>query len=741
MKNCPEIETRRRVAERPGAEQPGRVGTPKNDVFSGREGASPPEMTKERIWPKSIFGQILRRHAATVVMVVIAAALGLWLWLDRGRVTSSERKAREGHVFSAWRKDELRNVTIEHEGETIVLVREGQEWRMRSPREERTDAAAVDRLLTTLEFATIARRTSEGTSLGLGTPRARGTVTMGALVIRFALGGPSPRPENSSYLRVDDGAPFVVGQELTGALLASSDVYRDRTVVPYLATELARFEVKHSKSGFALERIDERNFKVAGEGLLAARSLVDRMWVSLASMRAEVFPNDADVERLVTNPALTITMTPKDAARPRSEIVIGDACPGHPADVVVVRRSPTRVAACAPKDIVNAFLATGTELLERRAFTRTMDEVEELRLERVATGDAGAPAAIEIARKAAGFHQREPTDRDLSSEESDAANELITRVTKTEADTATHAVGAFTAVARARIRSGDHEESVEIGAPDAKGHAVLRRTLDDARLDAGPALVRLLMPRETSLRAARIVATDTRAANRVILRCGTDQELADRGEGFRLVAPVSLLADGAIAQLVDAILKGRGELWVSDVDDGTFGFEPDGCRVTLSFADGNAPVTVSFGAEGEGGVYARASTRNGVFVAPKALRELAGRLYVSRGSLRVEASRIESVRVTLEGRPVVRERSALREAVASLFADRVVSLGTKGLSEPDLVIDVSIADGGAPRRIACRPAGAERLCTAVGVDATFALRATKLAPFLPPKDAGSTAED
>ncbi len=54
LKNCPEIETRRRVAE-----PPGRVGTPKNDVFSGREGASPPEMTKERICPKRIFGQIL----------------------------------------------------------------------------------------------------------------------------------------------------------------------------------------------------------------------------------------------------------------------------------------------------------------------------------------------------------------------------------------------------------------------------------------------------------------------------------------------------------------------------------------------------------------------------------------------------------------------------------------------------------------------------------------------------------
>ncbi len=58
VKNRPEIETRR-VAERPGAEPPRRGRTTKDYVFSGREGAIPPEMTRERIGPKSIFGQIL----------------------------------------------------------------------------------------------------------------------------------------------------------------------------------------------------------------------------------------------------------------------------------------------------------------------------------------------------------------------------------------------------------------------------------------------------------------------------------------------------------------------------------------------------------------------------------------------------------------------------------------------------------------------------------------------------------
>jgi len=678
----------------------------------------------------------MRKYATTAIMVVLAAALGLWLWLDRDHATSGERKQRENNVFTVWRKEELTEVAIAHEGETLVLVREAGGWRMTSPRKERADPAAVDRLLTTLEFATVARRASEATTLGLDAPRATGTLRMGSLVTRLALGGASPRPENSSYFRVDDGAPIVVGKELAEALLASPDVYRDRAVVPYLATELARFQVAHAGGGFVLARLDERSFTIEGSRVLASRAMVERMWNALAEMRAEAFPKDADVDRLTSPPVLTLTLTPKDAKAPAAEIVIGEACPGHPADVVVLRRTPTRIAACAPKDIVNALLVTGPALLEKHALTLRMDEIEELRLERLDGADGGgAPSAIEIARKGTTFHERTPADRDLSAEEAEAATELLTRLTGAEVEVVRPGGGPFIAIARARLHSGEHDQVVEVGAVDARGHATLRRALDDARLEAGPVLVRLLVPRQTSLRPHAIVVDETRRATRVILRCGVDQELVDHGEGFRLVAPKGFEADSSIVQLVDAVLRGRVDPWIADVDDGTFGFTGDACHLVLAFEDGKAPLTVSFGAEGEGGVYGRVDARPGVFVAPKALRELAGRIYVSRGAMRTEASRIERVRVTFQGQPVVREATALRETVATLYADRVVALGTKAAGTPDLLIEVAIAEGGPTRRIGCRSPGGsatgEALCTVSGVDATFGLAASRLAALLP----------
>lgn len=688
----------------------------------------------------------MKKHAGTIVLVVLALALGVWLWLDRDRVTEGERKRRENSAFVVWRRDELTRVSIAHDGESIVLERdlpakgkpsnEGKEgqWRLTSPRAERADPVAVERLLTTLEFAAVIRKASEGSSLGLDAPRVTGAVRMGGLEVAFVLGAASPRPEGSSYFRAGDEPPIVVSKEVTDALLAPSDTYRDRTVVPYLATELARFEVKHEGGGFALVRIDDHSFRIEEPGILASRSGVEKLWAALAEMRAEAFPKDADAERLTAHPVVTVKLFPKDAAKPPAELVVGEACPGQPADVVVLRKAPHRVAACAPQDIVKFLSASAADLADKHPFTLRMDEIEELRLEH-----AGAQP-IDLARKGTGFHQRAPVDRELPEPEADAATTLLTRIAISEARTVTRGGGPFTSTGRAVVHSGEREEVVEIGTPAPDNHVTLRRLLDGALLDVDASVHRRLVPRGTTLRPRALLEHETRRPTRVLLKCGVEQELVDRGEGFRLVAPAGYETDGAIVQLVDAIVKGRIDAWVADTDDGTFGFTSDGCRVVLGFEDGNAPVTVRFGAEGEGGIYVEAEPRSGVAVAPRSLHVLARDIYVSRGTLRTEAAKIEAVKVTLHGRAVTpADPGRARDAVAGLFAERVVSL--KRLAGPaDLVIDVALAEGGRPRHIACRSVSSrERDCSVDGVSATFAVSPARLAALLPPSeiDAGT----
>src|SRR5262249_41477279 len=152
----------------------------------------------------------------------------------------------------------------------------------------------------------------------------------------------------------------------------------------------------------------------------------------------------------------TIVMTPKEAGKPIGELVVGDACPGHPNDVVVLRKQPTRVAACAPKGAMDQLLAIEPQaLIDRRPFSFRHDEIEELRLAAIG-GGAGGPGdgggsirALELAGRGTGFPQREPVDRELTAEEADAASELLARIEQSTADDVKPSGGPFAAVARA----------------------------------------------------------------------------------------------------------------------------------------------------------------------------------------------------------------------------------------------------------------------------------------------------
>jgi hypothetical protein len=709
----------------------------------------------------------VKRHLTTLLLLVVALVLGVWLWRDKDRVSVSEHERREKNVFPAWRRDEVSRIEIAHDDETIVLLREDapeKSWKLSSPRSERVDIAAVERLLTTLEFASIVRRVEHDRALGFDTPRASGSVTMGTLRFRFVLGGKSPRPEGSSYLRVDDGAPVVVSKELTEALLASSDTFRDRSVVPYLSLELERFEVAHARGGFVLERRDERSFVLADRKVLASRASLDKAWAALAEMRAEAFPKNADVDALERAPQLTVRMVAKSSKGPPGELLLGGACPGHPADVLVLRTKPTRLLACAPHGALETLRALSAEdLVDRRPFSFRHDEMEELRIEAVASKEASSandggkpfrPKAFEVARRGVGFHQREPDDRELSADEADSVRELLVRISGSDAASVRKSEGqqrsSLAPLSRVRVRAGEAEETVELwtesSAMGPTTRFVVRRLRDDTELDVDLPLARRLMLRDTLARG-RTLLGDSRRVTRVELSCGTKQHFIDRGSGLSLVDPPRFETDGSIVQLVDAFTRGTVLLWVSDKDDGTFGLESGGnaCRVELGFADEKDPAILLVGSEGEGGIYGRLEGRPGVFVAPSSFGELARRIYVSHAALRAPVESIERVRVFSEGRPLTTvDPAVLREGASRLFADRVLSVGSSDIGRPDVEIELTLGDGGATRRVRCdaanaSPSGRVRRCSTPHVNAIFEVRDSVLQALLggASRDAGA----
>lgn len=704
------------------------------------------------------------RHIATLLLVVIALGVAAWAYLDAPSLTETERKMRPSNVFNPWRVQDLTRVEIKRGADALVFVRDAREggadasWRMISPRAEKTDPAAVDRLLAALEYASIVRKV-DGAGVGFDPPRAVGTLTMGQVTHRFELGGAAPTPEGASYLRQADRV-VVVSRDLTTQLMLPADAYRERTIVPYLSIQLSRMEVTSAAGRWEIAREDEIGFRLTGSGFRASRDALDKVWGALAEMRAEAFLPDEAGDAAVARPRVRVVMTPKDEAKPQGEIVVGDACPGSAQGVVVARTKPTRLVVCAPKVVVDGLSVGHDALVDAHALQARADEIAELELRASPSGEV-----LDLARRGSGWHMRAPADRDLTKDEAEVAGELASALARIEGKTVERApLGAL--AGRVRVRRVDGvEEVVDVEAPlEGVDYVRAARRFDGARFFLDRAAWRKLQPRASSLRGRDVwpVAIAGRAATRVDVACaGRRQEAVVRAGVWALVQPAGYAADReSLVSLVDALQRARAEVWVADADDGSFGFRSPGdgpdaspCIVELVVEreGGVTPVRIQFGDEGEGGVYARTAHDPAVFVAPRSLRDLATRILVDRHGFAVERALVTKVTLARRGaRPVVyravggklvgAEADKVLAALEGLFADRVLDLTATPTDKPELTIEIEMRQpaGTAVRRIAVGPTattpeGSMRLARLDDVKADFLVKADRLAPFFEAK--------
>ena len=49
----------------------------------------------------------LRQHVTSIVMIVVAIVAGIWVLIDRGKVTDRERQDRAHDVFPAYRRGDI----------------------------------------------------------------------------------------------------------------------------------------------------------------------------------------------------------------------------------------------------------------------------------------------------------------------------------------------------------------------------------------------------------------------------------------------------------------------------------------------------------------------------------------------------------------------------------------------------------------------------------------------------------
>jgi hypothetical protein len=706
--------------------------------------------------------------------VVLAAGAAAYAYVvDNRTISDADRAARRGDAFPSFRVDGVARVELDRDGESLVLERDrdagpeaADHWLITSPRREHADPAEVDALLRELELARRVREVKGSEVLGLTAPRVRGRIEVGPIEYRFALGAAAPRPEGAAYMQLEGDSAFVVGRTLAVQLLRGADAYRDRALVPYGASETARVEVMPPDGGggaFAIER-HGATFRVAGSGLRASRATVDHLFAALGDTRAETFLDDAQADRAMAGASWKVALAPRAADRSPVELRVGGACPGRPESIVVVRDAPSRVSACAPRTIAVALGSVASALVDTAPFFARADEIEELRLEALTPGGP----LVDLARKATAWHERAPAERDLESDETESVNALAEALAAARATEARAATPGDRPAVRTRVTivraGGGVSEVVELGSPEADGASWMRRLDDGAMLRLPRAAARRFAPQPVALRRRSVWISrqapagpahpfDPASVVGVDDSCGaTPQRLRLQNRTWRMRSPAGFRADASsIADLVDAFAHARADAWIAGADDGTFGLSgPGSCEVAFDLEDGSGAERrerIVFGADGDGGVYARVLGDDAVFVAPASLRELAEHPAIDRARFRLDPATLVGVTL-VRGRgapePVARG-SAVEEAVVALSAQAALHAGSpgrdEGFSAPTVEIRASSrTDAGAPderleTRIvvgaATRVGASEAFFARVaGVDATFAVPRQAVADIL-----------
>ncbi|WP_437281347.1 DUF4340 domain-containing protein [Sorangium sp. So ce375] len=654
----------------------------------------------------------LRRHATTLLLVALAAAAAIALFvLDRGSVSTDEAGRRKKHLFEAWRPDEITELTV-----TMALpgAPPGAQQTARLTRGEPDDAGqrawnveidgqrypadepTVDQLLGTLEFATAERRVSAEASdpaaLGLASPRISIALAMGPRRERLLLGAGAPTPPGAVYAEVAGRGVFVITKQLAAALDVPPDRFRSRSFVPYVAAELSGLTLDGDGGSRRFSRAPWGGGRGAGfrfeegspegSGVRVSAPALDLVLSALDRMQAEAFLSEEEAQQAAASggPRVTLTLKPSDPSAKRGVIDVGGACPGRPDHVVAVRREPTRAAACVPASVLDPLTEEASRFVDLALVAAPLDEIAEVKL-------VAGERSLELARTGSEWHLRAPEDRPVPTETGRALAQAILDVRATRllpGASDLEALGLAPPRATLRVVStppratdeGEPQERIEtleIGA-EREGMVHVRR-LEDGAIAEIPALAAgALLPSDVSLRSMKVFdfAPDQISALRVE-RHGQVQRLRRTGDGaWRLVEPSGegLAADGGLAdELAEQLADLQAERWVAAGAGQGYGLGAPRLVVEAELGPGPEPgegtagsathtARVDLGARAGAGSFARTGDGATVFIAPPAIEAAADRLLLRRDVFLVPPDELARVTLVPQGaKPVVIERS------------------------------------------------------------------------------------
>jgi Domain of unknown function (DUF4340) len=671
-----------------------------------------------------INGAVLALSAASLVAVLVT----------NNSVNTKDREGREQSLLPAYRREDVSALELSANSQQIKLERSaptdggGATFELTAPVKELADAATVEKFLGGLSSARALRPVADTLSsgeLGLDKPSARIVVKTAKLGYEIDLGGPAPAPPGARYAEVKSadakGKRVVVAKSVAEDLAFDLDSFRLRSVVTVNESDVTKLSIKSPTLALSLIRGAGKTFLIDGPHKVRAdRDIVSSVFFQLSRLSANRFltnlegeaalgPNRAHFELETKDPSGTIRF---DA---------GGSCAGDGAELVIVRQTPSAQAACVSRELAATLGLEREAFIDQHAFSLRVDEVEELVI-------ASAQAKQRLVRKGTGFVLHAKTDADVELE---PGNRRITDVLEARGtpieDARLGELGLDPAVSKVILRSSAGRESevleevVRVGNKDAAGNLFVYRESDGVALEIPRDHARAFVTDSTLLYSKKLseFGPSSFISAEITGKFGRELLTRNADQTFRLESPKGFDADvGLSAEMVQTLGALTAERFVSDSDDGSFGFSRAPLSVHFAFKTDTNPRaehTLRFGDATELGVYATLDQNGPVFVLQRIVKDTLETLLIDRSVFAAQAVLLDSFMLEAHGRALRFERHGehwrpapgvgfpedrlpgILEALGDLRPDAAIHTGpaesSEGFSKPILSLRLSPTTG------------------------------------------------
>ena len=340
-------------------------------------------------------------------------------------VTLSLAEIRDPRL-ARFKAEDVKKVTIDHDGKAIVLVKKDDKWKLEGPSPLDAERGPVTELIDKLSAlearAGDIKDKAEPKDVGLDKPAAKVTLdleetkkskvdgetkeTKESRKLVYELGA-GPKDKGKAFVRLD-GWPRVneVADDVLKLAERDAVAYRGRKLLDVASVELASIQVVHGKDEFTFERKNGSWTQTKPQDVKIEPSKIDTLAADLSRLETTEYvtatPKAEDLDKVygLTAPTAKLTLGFTDAKKPARTLTIGKARPFKDDFYARIDDGPVLLL---KKETVETLDRDASSYRPAQAWQVAIDTVIELRI-------AAEKEAYTLKKKDAGWQISGPFD-------------------------------------------------------------------------------------------------------------------------------------------------------------------------------------------------------------------------------------------------------------------------------------------------------------------------------------------